>query len=314
MRYREPITVTLPPRPTLQHQVASALHVPQRTLTTNYLRTTVLDAIAAGPPRSPWWWREMVTAPPLPNKRGPLSSLTKKAWFHHVQLMTIVDRRGKSHPADTDEQQYWPAATRNAKGQFTLGHDNDPRWSQWPAIPFDPTSTLAHVAAVPDDFKGPQSKYNRKPTFDLAPPLRPRSASSLQYYDLAEQLGTFACSICHHRVATCIDHCHVSGYVRGLLCRICNNILYAGPQMPAMWEPYLQQPPAAHLQLRYYNNPARDLKKHLYPARAELRRWQVRVHVQLAQAVIDRGLTEPVVFEHWPEAHANGFSVRPAQH
>ena len=39
-----------------------------------------------------------------------------------------------------------------------------------------------------------------------------------------EELGK-SCSICERGQNLCIDHCHVSGEVRGLLCRPCNSAL-----------------------------------------------------------------------------------------
>jgi Recombination endonuclease VII len=57
--------------------------------------------------------------------------------------------------------------------------------------------------------------------------LLKRHGMSLREYELRLALQGGACAICRKtpKVPLCIDHCHVTGKVRGLLCRKCNSAL-----------------------------------------------------------------------------------------
>lgn len=53
----------------------------------------------------------------------------------------------------------------------------------------------------------------------------------------AEMLARFdgQCWICRQRPATCVDHCHESGRVRGALCRVC-NMVPSYVERPGWWD------------------------------------------------------------------------------
>ncbi len=71
------------------------------------------------------------------------------------------------------------------------------------------------------------------------------------------------CLACRKRYGWVIDHDHISGMVRGLVCRDCNHVvefcLHAGSEACHNAR-FLNEPPAERLQLRY---PARHQQKSL---------------------------------------------------
>jgi len=74
------------------------------------------------------------------------------------------------------------------------------------------------------DSKHPRQRRTRVRRYDRARWLR-RYGLSLADYDamLARQGGV--CGICKRQsgIRLCVDHCHATGRVRGLLCRTCNS-------------------------------------------------------------------------------------------
>jgi hypothetical protein len=88
-----------------------------------------------------------------------------------------------------------------------------------------------------------------------------RKASRQRLYDaLVEEFGPL-CVVCRRLDGWVIDHDHITGMVRGLACRDCNqrveSCLHAESAACHMAR-YLNEPPAARLQLRY---PARHKQK-----------------------------------------------------
>jgi hypothetical protein len=64
------------------------------------------------------------------------------------------------------------------------------------------------------------------------------------------------CGICHTHVSKlgsrlCIDHCHGTGAVRGLLCSGCNQMLgYHEKRRTGAWSDYLANPPMKEMRYR----------------------------------------------------------------
>lgn len=50
---------------------------------------------------------------------------------------------------------------------------------------------------------------------------------SPEMYDALRVVQAGKCAICKRRDAACVDHCHRTGVVRGLLCKDCNTMLRA---------------------------------------------------------------------------------------
>jgi recombination endonuclease VII len=79
----------------------------------------------------------------------------------------------------------------------------------------------------------------------------PDTPEGRQRAQLVAALGR-VCHACGLRPGASIDHDHFTGLVRGLLCRYCNThidgCLHASG---CVWADYLNNPPAAHLRLRY---------------------------------------------------------------
>ena len=71
-------------------------------------------------------------------------------------------------------------------------------------------------------------------------------------------LQDWRCAICHEGFSSerksVIDHCHISGYVRGLLCHECNiglGFLRDTAAYLARGAAYLRHPPAEKMKIRY---------------------------------------------------------------
>lgn len=79
----------------------------------------------------------------------------------------------------------------------------------------------------------------------------PATPEGRQRAQLVAALGRM-CHACHVRPGASIDHDHLTGLVRGLLCRYCNTHIDGCPHASGCaWADYLNNPPAAHLRLRY---------------------------------------------------------------
>ena len=70
------------------------------------------------------------------------------------------------------------------------------------------------------------SDRKRKPTYSRAQLLQAYGMSTQDYDMLSARQGG-ACAICRRQTAAplCVDHCHATGKVRGLLCRTCNSAI-----------------------------------------------------------------------------------------
>ncbi|MEU3351276.1 endonuclease VII domain-containing protein [Streptomyces sp. NPDC037389] len=80
-------------------------------------------------------------------------------------------------------------------------------------------------------------------------------------YEQLFQLQQGRCAICGgtRKQRLSVDHCHTTGLVRGLLCRMCNGrLLTAAKDRPDVLRAaadYLENPPAQrHIGLRYHQD------------------------------------------------------------
>lgn len=97
---------------------------------------------------------------------------------------------------------------------------------------------------------------------------------------LVEALGPY-CHLCGTYPGSMVDHDHVTGLVRGLLCALCNRALEECPHVDGCPKAeYMDRPPAAHLGL-------------VYPASAQ---WKPKASTR-AQKLEELGF-DP--FEVWP--------------
>jgi len=78
-------------------------------------------------------------------------------------------------------------------------------------------------------FEPTGKKNNRRKTCRKCRNKRPRDKEKIRSYKekskygiTREKIGPNICMICGSAKNICIDHCHDTGAVRGLLCRSCN--------------------------------------------------------------------------------------------
>lgn len=86
----------------------------------------------------------------------------------------------------------------------------------------------ARRATDPEKFRAQERERLRR--WRRSNPEKKRAQKLRQEYGLTpEQLAAMlraqgnACAICRAAAPECIDHCHASGRVRGVLCRLCNS-------------------------------------------------------------------------------------------
>lgn len=154
-------------------------------------------------------------------------------------------------------------------GESVVCADVEPfgRWGKLPAgdHPHENTDVGGSVAprqrfrivrltatTVPASLVPPAQRCSTTPARKRWPAHHNRDTSlGRQHAQLAVELGTM-CRACHTRPASAIDHDHLTGLVRGLLCRHCNtNIDECLHLSGCPWADYLNNPPAAPLRLRY---------------------------------------------------------------
>ena len=97
----------------------------------------------------------------------------------------------------------------------------------------DPIRTQRHqMHCNNSNIKHASKRRSASRNYHHADPIRARARKLRNRYGitiedfndrLTAQNGL--CAICKTRPASCVDHCHATGVVRGLLCRHCNQLL-----------------------------------------------------------------------------------------
>lgn len=153
----------------------------------------------------------------------------------------------------TDGTRHLLNAPRNGR---VLGADGD-RLVQWPVRL---TTEHADPASVPNRRRCPVNAH-----FGLWPRfVDPATQKGRIRAQLVAEFGP-RCAVCRTAYGTMIDHNHFTGYVRGLLCHLCNGGSESCPHLngcPAA--AYLDDPPAARLGLLYpgrSRDRARDMQR-----------------------------------------------------
>ncbi|WP_203872317.1 endonuclease domain-containing protein [Planomonospora parontospora] len=160
---------------------------------------------------------------------------------HHEQTYRwrVEEATYRLHPATWSADQPVPHHQRTVSWQVHL------------------TLTTLDAALVPHRQRCP---VNRSMT--TWPRYRgPGAKNGKLFTTLVTALGE-QCHACRQAPAVYIDHDHFTGGIRGLLCHYCNTNIGTCPH-PANcpWADYLNNPPAAALNLRY-PEPSRWLKAH----------------------------------------------------
>jgi len=117
--------------------------------------------------------------------------------------------------------------------------------TSWDPITLDPAPT--DPATVP----GAQRCPDAAPCWPLRFDRRSRRRRDQVTAAAVDALGRM-CSICTARPAVVLDHDHFTGIVRGILCRVCNNVVDRCRHVTGCrFSDYLDNPPGWPLQLRY---------------------------------------------------------------
>lgn len=72
------------------------------------------------------------------------------------------------------------------------------------------------------DRKKYQKQKERDPHFKRKQSYKYRYGITIEQYDEMFQIQQGKCKICKVETELVLDHCHTTGYIRGLLCRCCN--------------------------------------------------------------------------------------------
>jgi hypothetical protein len=184
---------------------------------------------------------------------GVLHTHAGRARVLHVQRLFL-------HP-DGRTRGYFPdphdPIRPNTAGHLAVADGLEIRDRRWEAVLGD--DAVADLAAIPRAERCPaRLDFGQWPT-----PITPGTAKGQLRRRLVDTLGPL-CAGCHDAWGNYIDHDHFTGLVRGLLCQPCNSSIDGCPHLSGCpWADYLDNPPAAHLQL-------------LHPDRAQDRRRDAR--------------------------------------
>lgn len=84
------------------------------------------------------------------------------------------------------------------------------------------------------------------------PPYASTDTQIGQIRQTLTEFGGHQCHACGLRIGILVDHNHLTGMVRGLLCHHCNAWIDKCPHLDGCpWADYLNDPPATNLHLRY---------------------------------------------------------------
>ena len=177
-----------------------------------------------------------------------------------------------------------------------------------------------------DDIRRVISALKERPCFgplsrDLGVLPGPfKKASRQRLYDiLVDEFGPM-CACCGHHYGHVIDHDHFSGFVRGLLCRVCNawiDTCVHADSAECRYACYLNASPAERLQLRY---PASHRQRALDEVRCAIlgfdvldrSTWPSAEPTTWRWAVPDEAELNAVATDWW-DRHPDGSHVRSVQ-
>jgi len=177
------------------------------------------------------------SACPMPGPLGAFTAVLGEDGRYHLHVGTAIQC---SRRRRRDDPQGWQ---RHAQSCLLdpAGWRNDQVSVSWQ---FQLTETIAEAVDVPPAHRCPCELvwpiYHRRDT----PIGRIRTI-------LVDEFGP-DCQGCGNRPGEFVDHEHISGEVRGLLCLTCNNSIDTCPHRAGCPRgDYLNQPPAARLGLIY---------------------------------------------------------------
>lgn len=145
-------------------------------------------------------------------------------------------------------------------GTFDAENVGGTAWEHW--APWDPNTQarpiyeVRPVGTVRDPFLVPAKERCPSRARGSWPPFcDPKSRLGRLRITLVDQFGP-GCQCCGGGLGMIIDHDHFSEVVRGLVCRVCNSGIDFCPHLDeCAFGRYLNDPPAAHLNLQYPMRP-----------------------------------------------------------